>query len=211
MYKKGFTIIEVVVVFLLILAAAFFIIPTSLDSTKQARLISKWTEKFSELQYMFSAIKVQHQGTIKNSLEKAKNKDDKEQILLEIIKPYLRITSNVNTLTYKQHYMNGSLVKLNDIYYFYNFYNTSSDEIIGLKYIDKESSNKGICAIISFDLNGNQPPNTWGYDIFGIKILKDRISPIGKGMPTEMLRSDCSKRGLGVYCSYYYLIGGHFD
>ena len=209
MRKQGFTIIEVVVVFLLILAAAFFIIPTSLDTTKQARFISKWTEKYSELQYMFSTIKAQQEGT--NSFEKAQNNQDGTQILLDIIKPYLRITSELKSPDYQQYYMNGELVNKNDRYYFDNFYLTSSDEIVGLKYIQNKCKDKEVCAIISFDLNGAEAPNTWGYDVFGINVLKDQIAPIGKDIDLDILRMNCSKHGFGVYCSYYYLIGGKFD
>lgn len=194
MRKTGFTIIEVVVVFLLMLGVLFLVLPKSLDSTKQARFISKWSEKFSELEYMFSAIKVQ------------KNVQLDEAIL----KPYLRIISDVKT-PYKQVFMNGMEVYPDSKYYFNKFYLTNSGEIIGLKFINKDCNDGGICSIISFDINGLNPPNKWGYDIFGINIFKDKLEPLGKNINQEDLKKDCSKDGSGLYCSYYYLIGGKFD
>ena len=211
MHKNGFTIIEVVVVFLLILGVTFLILPKSLNNTKQARFISKWTEKYSQLEYMFSVIKAQKVDEIKKDFIKAQNNNDRKNILLETIKPYLRITSEVNSLYYKQHYMSKELVQSTDKYYFVNFYKTDSNEIIGLKWIKSNCKNDEVCAIISFDINGLDSPNTWGYDIYGINLLNNKIEPLGKNVESDTLKNDCSKHGFGIYCSYYYLIGGAFD
>ena len=204
--KNGFTIIEVTVVFLLILGVTFLVIPRSLDNTRQAKLISKWTQTYSEIEYMFSVIKAQQDGKILLSADGVK----KESVLLDIVKPYLRVTSEVKS-EYKQYYMNKKLVDSNSIYGLNTHYLTSLDEILGLRWINASCEAEQICAIMSFDINGLTPPNTWGYDIFGINIFRNKIEPIGKGMSTDVLNFDCSKSGTGVYCSYYYLIGGRFD
>lgn len=211
MQKQGFTIIEVVVVFLIILGFAFFIIPKSMENTKQARMISKWIEKYSDLEYMFSAIKAQDDNKLKEDFAKAQDNDSMNQVLLDVIKPYLRITSKLNSADYQQFYMNKNKVNEGDGYYFKNLYLTSSDEIVGLKWDKKNCQNDEVCAVISFDLNGTTPPNSWGYDIFGINVLPNKIEPIGKNSDANILKSNCSKHGVGVYCSYYYLIGGKFD
>lgn len=194
MRKNGFTIIEVVVVFLLMLGVLFLVLPKSLDSTKQARFISKWSEKFSELEYMFSVLKIQ--------------KNDKLQD--KMIKPYLRITSEVK-IPYRQKFMNGIEVTSQSKYYFDKFYFTSSNEVIGLKFVNPDCKDKDLCSIISIDVNGTNPPNKWGYDIFGINVFFDRIEPLGQDISFDDLKTDCSKYGSGLYCSYYYLIGGKFD
>lgn len=209
--RKGFTIIEVVAVFLLILGVTFFILPLSLETTKQAKFISQWTEKYSELEYMFSVIKAQKDSEIKKSLDKAQNNDDRSKAVLETIKPYLRITSEVQDPKYKQYYMDRKEVKDPDMYYFNKFYQASSGETIGLKWIDGDCTGDRICAIMAFDVNGTKAPNTWGYDVFGINLLLKGIEPIGKDIDPDVLKHDCSRSGYGVYCSYYYLIGGKFD
>lgn len=211
MQKRGFTIIEVVVVFLIILGFAFFIIPKSMENTKQARLISKWIEKYSDLEYMFSVIKAQEDSKLKEDFAKAQDNDQMNQVLLDVIKPYLRITSQLNSPDYQQFYMNQSKVREGDGYYFKNLYLTSSNEIVGLKWDKKDCQGDDVCAVLSFDLNGVALPNSWGYDIFGINILKNKIEPIGKQADSTTLKANCSKHGFGVYCSYYYLIGGKFD
>ena len=208
--RNGFTIIEVSVVFLLILAVTFFVLPKSLDNTRQAKLISKWTQRYSELQYMFSVIKAQQDSSLKEEFKKARDEDGKNEILLNTIKPYLRITSEVKS-GYKQAYMNQTFVPEDSRYYFNKFYSTNAGDIIGLKWINEKCKEDEVCAIISMDINGEIPPNTWGYDVFGINVFKDKIEPLGKEANPDYLNIDCSKEGYGIYCSYYYLIGGKFD
>lgn len=209
MRKNGFTIIEVVVVFLLMLGIAFFILPKSFDNTKQAKLISKWAENYSEAEYMFSVIKAQKDGEIRERLDYIKSDKERNKLLLEIIKPYLRITSKVGS-DYKQYYMNNLAVAPGGKYYFDTFYFTNTNQIVGLKWIKPDCKDIDVCAVMDFDVNGLSKPNAWGTDIFGINILKDSIEPIGKNIDPNILKDDCSKGGFGVYCSYYYLIGGKF-
>lgn len=208
--KKGFTIIEVVVVFLLILGVTFLILPRSLNSTKQARFISKWTQTYAELEYMFSVIRAQQEDEIQDKLSKADGNDNKKEIILETIKPYLRIVSEAPS-TYKQYYMNGFEVNSQGRYYFKTFYLTNSKEIVGLKWLSDDCEAQEACAIMSYDVNGIEPPNTWGDDIFGINLLKKGIDPMGKGIDSDLLKADCDKTGFGIYCSYYYLMGGRFE
>lgn len=211
MRKNGFTIVEVVMVFLLILGVTFFILPKNLDTTRQARLISKWTQKYSELEYMFSVIKAQQDVDLSKKFNNAANNNDRKMILLETIKPYLRITSKVNDPKYKQYYMDGEPVTDSSVVYFNEFYMTTSNEIVGLKWFGNKCSDNDTCAIIALDINGLAKPNKWGYDIFGVNVLKDEIDPMGKGVDSYILKRNCNKRGYGNYCSYYYLIGGKFD
>jgi len=210
MYKKGFTIIEIVVVFLLMLGVIFLAYPKSVNSTRQAKLISKWTEKFSELEYMFSVIKAQKDGDIEEKFLKTQNEDDRKKIMLDAIKPYLRITSEVNAV-YEPLFMDKEVATPDSTYYFGNFYLTSSNELVGLKLINSSCKDNEVCFIMVFDINGLKAPNTWGCDIFGINVLKNKIEPLGKDVSPDVLKQNCSKYGSGVYCSYYYLIGGRFE
>ena len=209
--RKGFTIIEVIIVFLLILGVTFFVLPMTLDSTKQARFISKWTETYSELQYIFSTIKAQKDIDIYKDVKKAPNDGSREEIIANTIKPYLRIKSEIKIDGYRQSYMNKQPVRGNSIYSFSNFYITDFGEIIGLNWLAPDCKNEIICGVISVDLNGVEPPNTWGKDVFGINVYSDRIEPIGKNIDSAVLKDDCSSHGQGLYCSYYYLISGSFD
>lgn len=210
MQKNSFTIVEVAVVFLLILGVTFFVLPMGFNTTKQASLISQWAQKYSEFEYMFTVIKAQQDSELKEKFNKAKNNNAKKNVLLETIKPYLRIKTPVDKV-YIPTFMNKQEIKVNDEYYFKNFYYTDTNEIVGLKWNSDNCNADDICANISIDINGHTPPNKWGYDIFGINVFKNRIEPIGKNIQPNLLRTDCAKRGSGVYCSYYYLTGGRFD
>jgi type II secretory pathway pseudopilin PulG len=211
MQKKGFTIIEVIAVFLIILGTTFFILPIALDNTKQARFISQWTETYTELEYIASAIKAQDDATLKKKFEKAKDNEVIGAIVLSTVKPYLRIKKGVAQSDYHQNYMNKDKVTKGAKYYFDDFYLTDANQIVGLKWLNKDCKEKTTCGVLTFDLNGFEPPNTWGKDIFGINILENGIEPIGKGTDSTTLSRDCSRSGAGVYCSYFYIIGGDFD
>lgn len=209
--KKAFTVIEVITVFLLILVVTCLILPKTLNTTKQAKFISKWTTSYSEIQYIFSVIKAQNDLTNKDVFKKAENNEDRIKLVVESIKPYLRIKSKVVEGVYEPIYMDNRAIKKEDKYYFNDFYLTESDEVIGLKWFTENCGKKDVCGIMSFDVNGLDRPNTWGKDIFGINVFEDRIEPIGTGIDMDVLKNDCTRWGQGVYCSYYYLIGGKFD
>ncbi|MBP7212014.1 hypothetical protein KBA27_04190 [bacterium] len=211
MEKKGFTIIEVVVVFCMILAVAFFVFPISLDNTKHARLISSWSSTYSNLEYIFSVLKAQNNLTVYKKIDNANSNEERQEMVLKVIKPYFRTTTLVPEDEYKIRYMNGLIAK--DVgYHFKKHYYTSSGKIIALDWLVKKCSDKKtLCGIMSVDINGIKRPNTWGEDIFGIGIYSDRIQPLGKDKSIRDLKLDCSKDGQGILCSYYYLIGGKFD
>ncbi len=210
MRKKGFTIIEVVVVFLLVLAVTFLILPKSLNSTKQAKLISRWNQSYSDFEYIFSVIKAQKETEIKDKIKSAEDSDAKQEAVIETIKPFLRINKEASE-KYNPTFMNGIKIDESSKYYISKYYNTENNETIGLKWFKDDCENKEACAFIAVDVNSELPPNQWGRDIFGINILKNEIEPIGKGLAPHVLRNDCRTKSSGIYCSYYYLIGGRFD
>jgi len=211
MRKNGFTIIEVIAVFLVILGVTFFILPMVLNNTKQAHFISEWSETYSKMEYITSVIRVQNDAELRKKFKKTQNNEVIAAIVLETIKPYLRIKTGVEQSQYKQHYMNKEPVKSWDKYYFDNFYMTEENQVVGLRWLNKNCHEKTVCGMLFFDLNGIKPPNTWGKDIFGINILEKGIEPMGKNIDSGTLKGDCSNNGAGVYCSYFYLIGGDFE
>ncbi len=211
MNKNGFTIIEVVIVFLLILGVTFFILPLSLNNTKQAQFISKWVNTYSGLEYVFSSIKAQNELDLEQKFRHAQNNDYKTAVMLNIIKPYLRFKSGVSNQTYQPLYMDKKAIAQGDKYYFDNLYFWDEDKIFGLKWVSDKCKENDVCALMLIDINGIKLPNTWGKDIFGVNIFKDKIEPLGKNIERTILKNDCSPFGFGVYCSYYYLIGGEFE
>lgn len=213
MKKNGFTIIEVIIVFLVILGVTFMVLPQTLDNTQQANYISKWKAVYANIHYMFSVIKAQNEEYLNKKLAGTNNKDTKEEIIIDTLKPYLRIKSNIGDAKYEQYYMNKKPVEKYDQYYVEKLFLTKDKTIVGIKWLDNKcnKTRNQICGYITFDINGLKTPNTWGKDIFGVNIFSDRIEPIGKNVSSDMFKNDCSDFGHGMYCSYYYLIGGQFE
>lgn len=161
---------------------------------------------------MFKVINAHITDDILKSFNKAKTSEEREQLLLPIIKPYLRVNTEMDAPKkhYRPRYMNGAKVYKGQTYYFDEFYFAENNTIVGIKDIKSDKSDDTLFMMM-FDMNGILPPNRWGKDIFGVRILEGRIEPFGEGMEMSELKKDCSESGTGVSCSYYYKIGGGFD
>ena len=191
--KKGFTIVEVSILFVVFLIVAFVVAPLSLDDTRQAQNTSKWRSVQEDFYNIFYAIE---------TLQKESNtnyKDAIEQILVNETKGKID--------NYKISYFNGSNPKTEHV--FNDFKLTYANSVVALKFFD--SAREDVLGMIMYDVNGSKTPNIWGKDVFGFNIYKDNISPLGKGEPLSVQKQDCSRAGTGLFCSNYYLIGGNFD
>ncbi|MCI1273011.1 MAG: hypothetical protein LKG27_01095 [Clostridiaceae bacterium] len=209
--KKNIWKLEYTVTLFIIVSIVLILLPVSLGGTMQANLISKWNERFNRVEYMASVIKANMDLETEKTFEKAKP-EDKDTLVLQLLKPYLRIdTSRQVPRHYRQRYMDRTRVLKGQEYYFSDVYYAENNVLVGIKYLKPESKDEPNYMMM-FDLNGILPPNTWGKDIFGVDIYSDMsVKPFGDGMSMDALSSDCSPKGTGVMCSYYYKIGGAFD
>ncbi|DAB24307.1 TPA: hypothetical protein CPT81_01740 [Candidatus Gastranaerophilales bacterium HUM_20] len=212
MSKKRYWKLEYSIALFVMLGVILLLMPVSIESTRQANAISKWNEKLNRVEYMFSVINAHITDDILKSMNKAKTPQEREAILLALVKPYLRInTENYPSKHYKPRYMNGAKVYKGQSYYFDDFYFAENNSIVGIKDIKSENSTDALF-IMMFDINGIMPPNRWGRDIYGVNIYDGgKIEPFGFDMEMNELKKDCSDSGTGVSCSYYYKIGGGFD
>ena len=211
MYKyKAFTLTEIFVVASLILLTAALVIPNLVEDNKRLDTIAKWKDTYKNVEYVFAALQVQATETDNIAFKKAIDKNEKESVLFDILTPYLRMETEKLGDNYKISYLNGTKVKENELFYINNFHKTNSGKIVGLKWLHtpKNISDKLPVALMSIDLNGINKPNKWGYDIFGVNIYTNRIEPIGKSNDEFHIKNDCSKKGKGLTCSYYYYIYG---
>lgn len=210
--KKRFWKIEYSITIFVVFAIILLLIPTSFISSKEATYISKWNETFNKIDYTFTAMSAQADADIVKSLHRAKTNEERERLMIQLIKPYLRIHNQDEiTKKYIPHYMNGNKVNKKDLFYFEKVYQSQNNTIIGIKDIkDDDIFHPGF--LMMFDMNGILGPNTWGKDIYGINIFTDgKITPIGTGWNIDDMKNDCSEKGSGVSCSYYYRIGGEFN
>lgn len=192
--KKGFTIIEVSILFVIFLIVAFLVAPLSLDDSRQARNTSRWRSVQEDFANIFYSINTQ--------------KDDTSESFNSIFDSIIKNEVKSECDYYKITFMNGTYP--NNTYRFKNFKTTYSNAVIAVKLFDNPSED-GIQGVLMYDVNGKIGPNVWGKDVFGLNIYKDKFEPFGKNDSLSSQKQDCSKNGTGLSCSNYYLIGGNFD
>ncbi len=209
---RKFWKIEYTLTLFAIFAIFVLLLPTTIQNARQASLISRWNEKYNRVNYMFSVLNTHANEEIIKSLKKAQTNEERSKLLILLRQPYLRISSNnVPSRHYHPKFMNNSRIGKNQYYYFDDFYYAENNTIIGIKDLEQQNADDPMFMLM-FDLNGLLPPNRWGKDIFGINIYGEgHIEPFGKQFDMADLKLDCSEKGLGINCSYYYIIGGGFD
>ena len=146
---------------------------------------------------------------VHSKITSASNTSEIEDIILDEFRPYLRIEDRFYDKKYSPRYLNSEKVKEGQYYHFDKLFKTQNGQIIGIKWLKELYDNSSMIALM-IDTNGEDAPNVWGKDLFGINIYKDKIEPFGKDISSDEVDMDCSKKGRGVYCSYKYLIGAQF-
>jgi len=191
--KRAFTIVEVSILFVIFLIVAFLVAPLSLDDTLQAKNISRWINVQQDFQNIYNTVL---------------SKDD---LTLDIIKEnfeYVLGFESANSIDkYQISFMNNS--RSVDLYDFDDYKTTYTSATFAIKLFDKPKEN--LIGLLMYDVNGKKTPNVWGRDVFGFYIYKDKLEPFGKSESISVQKQDCSKQGLGLFCSNYYLIGGRFE
>lgn len=210
--RKRFWKIEYSITIFVIFGVILLLLPSSFIASKEAAYISRWNETYHKMDYIFTAMNAQADADILKRFKRVKSVDDREQLMINLVKPYMRISEQDKLQQkYSPSYLDGKKVNENDRYYFENLYVSENNIIVGIKdIIDDNILHPGF--IMMFDMNGLKGPNIWGKDIFGINIYIDgKITPLGYDWKLEELKLDCSGKGSGVSCSHYYRIGGDFN
>ncbi|MBO6272697.1 type II secretion system protein [bacterium] len=189
--KDGFTLVEVIILFVIFLTVAVLVVPLSVDDAVTAKNNAKW----QHVQSGFASIPI----TMMNS----QNYKDKGIITIEdFIAALIKVHPLQNVEKYKIKYLNGDIPE--EKYTFSEIYNTDSGASIAFKWFDNSDS-KGedkIYGILMYDVNGKRGPNVWGKDVFGMNIYTNKIEPFGKNYDPIMLETDSSRQGTGLACSY---------
>lgn len=195
---------------LVLFMVGLFLVPTSFETPVMASNITKWKDIFRRLTYVQDVILKQEQSEILTSFRRATTLDERESIVIKIIKPYFRVGDKKVQSKYKVRYMNKKLVNEGDFYHIDDYYYAGKHLIVGIKDLPTKEDGE-TSFLMTFDINGRKRPNQWGKDVYGAKVYADRVEPIGMTMTVEKQYTDCSKNGSGTCCSNYYLIGGNFD
>lgn len=191
--KKGFTIVEVSILFVIFLIVALLVAPMSLDESLLAKNSSRWSHVQGDFNNIFETVKLsinQDRRDFKTAFTNVMNAEIKGEA-----KPY------------KINYMNGSTPSLD--YTFDDLKLTNMNSTVAYKLYN--NTQNGVLGILMYDVNGQVGPNQWGKDIFGLNIYEDRFEPFCKNDLVSTQKQDCSKHGTGLCCSNFYLIGGSFN
>ncbi|MBQ4114365.1 type II secretion system protein [bacterium] len=191
--KKGFTIVEVAILFVIFLIVAFLVAPLSIDDTLQARFTSKWRnvqEDFVNILYAVNSQQEDESISFDKAFVSAIDAETKQSV-----KPY------------KISYMDGTYPS--KTYRFDDYKLTYSNAVISFKMFEEPQENS--LGMLMYDVNGCKGPNVWGKDVFGLELFNDHFEPYGHNESVAEQKRDCSKNGTGLFCSNYYLIGGNFD
>lgn len=190
--KKGFTIIEVSILFVIFLIVAFLVAPLSLDDTAQAKNTSRWRNVQMDFANVYYSMNTQ---------------EDDITNFKETFRSIIENDVKGDCPSYKITFKNGTYP--NNTYRFSNFKTTFSNATLAIKLFDNPKGQ--LHGMLMYDVNGKTGPNVWGRDVFGLNIYNDKFEPFCKNDPLNTQKQDCSNNGSGLCCSNYYLMGGHFD
>ena len=191
--KKGFTIVEVSILFVIFLIVAFLVAPLSLDETMQAKNASRWRKVQGDFLNIHYSINTQEDI---NNFDFASAFDS---VMAGEVKADME--------PYKITYMNGTFPSAE--YRFTNFKQTYSNATVAYRLYGTPSTDS--LGVLMYDVNGPIGPNVWGRDVFGYNIYADRFEPFCKNETLAKQRQDCSKSGTGLCCSNSYLMSGSFN
>ena len=172
--KAAFTIIEIVIVIFIIAIIVSISIPFSLTNIKQAKLISLWQRTLDEANYAYDVFNLQENSSF-------------DQLHKFFEANYISSKSKPNFKNYKIKFLDNSNVSKNSKYFIKDFYLLENGTILGYKIDNPSCKGNQICGIMIFDLNGENQPNKFGKDVFGVEIYRKTLLPFGHNLPQAAL------------------------
>ena len=155
--NKGFTVIEVSILFVIFLIVAFLVVPLSMDDTIQAKNTARWRAVQQEFSNIFYSVEA--------SLNKSQ---------LPFIDNFNSTIDNQTkdiVHSYKIKYLNGNNPE--DKYVFDNYKLTYANAIVATKFFS--SAENELKGLLMYDINGKNGPNVWGKDVFGLRFVQKLI------------------------------------
>lgn len=215
MAKKAFTLAEVLITLGIIGIVASMTLSTIIQKNTERATVAKVKKIYSFMnQALLLAIKdngyVNEWGFIQKDAETGAEISDK---FVGYLKPYLKISKDcggkpgcISADNYKE-LNNSPWVNYDTSKWYYKMILVDGSYLwIRTNKTECETSDSGtknVCGLMWTDINGKQPPNTIGKDVFVFFILKDRIIPhSGK---------DCKAGGTGWGCAAYILANDNMN
>ncbi len=210
MNNFSFSVFNIIAVAAIIIFVIFAVCPFELFDMEQAQRIAKWKSQYEQLNYCF-ALADMHEGEI------VKNIDIDEDIANKLIVSQMKIYFNLsddNLIPYEKYKYkrkNGRTVPKSSQFYFDKFLKCKDGSFISFRknnHLHDEEIQPLYYMFV--DINGEEKPNKIGDDIFFVNIFSHNIKALGYDKEYARMKKNCSPIGSGLYCSEFYLLGGHF-
>lgn len=212
MKKQGFTLSEILLVLSVIGVVAALTIPTLIQKASDDQNKSAWKKAFSELSQATNRIMTENGGTMKGALPSS------HTAARDV---YLKFLSSIKQCaSYETNCGNNFCTYFSSIKQLgsgsYNLFGNCAGAGGGFAtlsngsfFLITSSANGGnaatcspYCALIGIDVNGLNPPNVIGKDIYGAFVLEDGLKPYGiTGISGADYSNTCISSSSGLGCA----------
>lgn len=191
--KFAFTLAEVVIVLGIIGIVAEFTIPVLYQDFVDKEMVVKLKKNYSILTNAYDMIKIE-EGNAQDWSFSGANQTESSRLLFEYFSKYLKtiaVCSEASSSSNIPCWARLVIAKQGVGVGFHQNYYARLIDGTGVKFYTRGTcESSGWCGDIAVDLNGNQPPNRLGYDIFFFDIMKTGVVPKG-GRSTIGFANDC--------------------
>lgn len=226
-FRHAFTLAEVLITLGIIGIVASLTIPALIQSVQDNEFKNKMKKEYSVLSQAFGLIKNENNDSFIEALGSCTNPSI---CISEVFKQKLSYLkqcdsndgANLNECfpsLDKIKFLNGS--PANDMYignsYTEGLVLTDGTslalELGNSNCSDTTGAYSNNCGWITVDVNGTNPPNTWGRDLYIFQVYADAIRPCApvQSAPSWLNYDDCLKNQTGWTCSSKYLSGKTAD
>jgi len=209
MFKKGFTLAEVLITLLIIGVIASIVLPGLIANTQMAEYKIAWKKIFADINQAYYMINMDNNGTFAGA---ATNSSSFRNLFKNKMN-FVTTCDDTSCAASSVKGLNGSA----DTTYSFN-YNLvlNNGTIMSIFALDNPScTNSGYvssmgkeCGWMMVDVNGKKSPNQWGKDIYGIWVLNNEILPWGANPEgtanNSWVESTCTTTGYGCGSKYLY-------
>lgn len=223
--KLAFTLAEVLIVIGIIGLIADMTIPTLISSTQEKVAVTRLQKAHSTFESAYR-LAVQENGTPENWNLVAPSSPQGALNILNTVKPYLRLIKDcggsdgcVSESGYK--YLKGdSFPEYSSSQFAKAQLADGTIIFVGARDVNcamvrgESPALKEVCGIIDMDINGFNPPNQMGRDVFGFIITKSGIIPQGtQGDTFVKFDENCKNKSTatGWGCTAWVLYNGNMD
>lgn len=224
---QAFTLAEVLITLGIIGVVAAMTVPVLVQNIQDSEFQTKMKKEYSVLSEAFQLIKNENGGSFIDAIS---NCTDPSICISDVFKQKLSYLKSCDTndganlnacfpALSKIKFLNGT--DANDMY-IGNAYTEGmvlkdgtslALELGNASCTDTTGIYSNNCGWITVDVNGINPPNTWGRDIYVFQVYSDALRPCTpiRSAPSWLNYDDCTKSGTGWTCSSKYLNGKTAD